>query len=83
MNVLDAIIEPRVVFEFWRDRRNGEVWAIELRAGTVVGCCGPLRHKEIDARYLHAFDYRSDGTGALAAQRHWFDVIDPALLDIG
>jgi hypothetical protein len=42
---------------------------------------GPLPHKEVDVRYLHAFEYRRDGTGALAAQRDRFDVIDPALLD--
>lgn len=43
-------------YEFWRERRTGEVWAIELLEGAVVGCCGPLDHSELDEKFLEAFD---------------------------
>ncbi len=68
--------------EFWRERRTGEIWAVELRDGVVVCCCGPLHHKDIDETYLHTLDYTSDGAALIEAGRDGFDLLDPVLLDL-
>lgn len=38
--------------QFWRHRRSGEVWAVELEAGMVVRACGPLHYSERDIESL-------------------------------
>ena len=58
-------------YEFWRERRTGEVWAIELLEGAVVGCCAPLDHSELDEKFLEAFDYSSDCACGVPKPRFW------------
>jgi hypothetical protein len=63
-------------YEFWRERRTGEVWAIELLEGAVVGCCGPLDYSELDEKFLEAFDYSADRAAWIEAHRGAFDLYD-------
>jgi hypothetical protein len=44
-------------YEFWRRRETGEIWAVELAEGVVVGCCGPLHSSDVDESFLPTFDY--------------------------
>jgi hypothetical protein len=78
MSILEG---PQKTYEFWRERRTGEVWAVELADGIVVACCGPLHHKDVDAAFLHAFDYKPGEAARIEAGRDGFDLIDPDLLD--
>jgi hypothetical protein len=64
-------------YEFWRERRTGEVWAIELLEGVVVGSCGPLDHSELDETFLEAFDYSPGRSASIEAHRDAFDLYDP------
>lgn len=63
-------------YEFWRERRTGEVWAIELVEGAVVGCCGPLDHGDLDQEFLGAFDYSSERAAWVEAHRDAFDLYE-------
>jgi len=63
-------------YEFWRERGTGEVWAVELREGVVVGCCGPLDHSEVDEAFFETFDYSSDRAAWVEAHREAFDLYD-------
>ncbi|MEZ5102386.1 MAG: hypothetical protein R3C15_21805 [Thermoleophilia bacterium] len=47
-------------YEFWRDRKSGEVWAIELEDGRVRGVAGPIDPKLASYATLGAADYRPD-----------------------
>lgn len=76
MSIFDAALKT---YEFWRDRQDGKIWAVELADGIVVGCCGPLHHKEVDEAFLHMFDYTPDGAGRIETGRNNFDMVDPAL----
>ena len=62
--------------EFWRERATGSIWAVELLQGRVVGCCGPLARREIDERFLPAFDYSPERAPSTEADRGAFDVYD-------
>lgn len=65
-------------YEFWRDRATGEILAIELLDGAVVGSCGPLDHSELDERFLHALEYSPERAGAIEANRSDFELFDPS-----
>lgn len=64
------------MYEFWRERRTGEVWAMKLFEGVVVGCCGPLDHSELDEKFLEAFDYSPDRSAWIEEHRDAFDLYD-------
>jgi hypothetical protein len=66
-------------FEFWRESKTGEIWAVELVDGVVVACCGPLEHREVDERFLDAFDYWAAGADRIEAERDDFDLVEAAL----
>ena len=61
-------------FEFWRERETGEVMAIELLDGVVVGECGPLDHSELEAQFLSTFDYSPARAAWIEAHRDAFDL---------
>ena len=61
-------------YEFWRERETGQVWAVKLLEGVVVGCCGPLDHSEIESRFLATFDYSPERAALTEAQRDSFDL---------
>jgi hypothetical protein len=67
-------------FEFWRESETGAVWAVELREGAVVGCCGPLDHSEIDEQFLPTLDYSVDRAAWVDAHRDAFDLYEPAAI---
>jgi hypothetical protein len=64
-----------VTHEFWRDMRTGEVLAVRLRDGVVVGCCGPLHHDDIDRDFLDDYDYLEAGAGRIEAERESFTLL--------
>ncbi len=64
-------------YEFWRERETGEIWAIELGDGAVVGCCGPFDHSELEERFLAAFDYDCGRASWIEEHRGAFDLYDP------
>jgi hypothetical protein len=61
-------------YEFWRERGTGEVWAIELLEGAVVGCCGPLDQSEIEEQFLPTFDYSPERAAWTEERRDLFDL---------
>ena len=66
-------------YEFWRERENGEIWAIELADGIVARSCGPLHWSEINPAFLEAgYDYLSEDAAALEAGREDFEPLDEA-----
>ena len=67
-------------YEFWRERASGEVWAVELLMGVVVGTCGPLDHSEIEEEFLDALDYTAERSTWIETRRDAFDPYDPTLV---
>lgn len=64
-------------YELWRERESGEVWAMRLVEGVVVGCCGPLGPRERDARYLSSLDYSPERVDWVERHRDAFDLAEP------
>lgn len=62
--------------EFWRERATGEIWAVELVDGAVVGRCGPLDHSELDEGFLATFDYARDQAAWTEEHRDAFDLYE-------
>jgi CBS domain-containing protein len=60
--------------EFWRDRSDGHVYAVELVDGVVSGTCGPLDQGEVDDRFLATFDYATERAGWIEEHREEFDL---------
>jgi hypothetical protein len=59
-------------YEFWRHGRTGEVWAVKLVEGVVVGCCGPLHHDDLDRDFLEGLDYAEEPAASIeAAREEW------------
>jgi hypothetical protein len=48
-------------YELWRDRANGEIWAVRLVDGDVDGAFGPLSGSQVDRSCLPVHDY-ADGS---------------------
>jgi hypothetical protein len=50
------------VHEYWRDMRGSNVWAVEIREGRVVRCCGPLSmgEAELNGELLDALVYSDE-----------------------
>jgi hypothetical protein len=63
--------------ELWRERESGEVWAVRLVAGVVVGCCGPLAPRDRDASYLNGLDYSPERADWIERHRDAFDLAQP------
>jgi len=61
-----------ISFEFWRHHETGEVLAVKLRDGVVVGYAGPLHHDDIDPSYLEDLDYVEDGADRIEKTRELF-----------
>lgn len=60
--------------ELWRERRTGEVWALELRDGMVSGCFGPLADEDIDHDLLGRYDYTGERVDWIEQHRDEFDL---------
>jgi hypothetical protein len=67
--------------ELWRHRETGEVWAVKLVDGVVVGCFGPLAVHDRDARYLDAFDYSPARAAWIEGRRDTFDLAEPTAVE--
>lgn len=63
-------------YEFWRERETGEVWAVELLEGIVVGLRGPLHHREVDTGFLQTFGYLPERAAWVEQHRDAFDLYD-------
>jgi hypothetical protein len=66
--------------EFWRERRTGHIWAVELEDGIVAACAGPLHPGDIDPEYLDGYDYSRAEAARLGAAREEFDLLDEEAL---
>jgi len=64
-------------YELWRERASGEVWAVRLVEGTVVGCCGPLATHDRNVSYLGGLDYAPDRADWIERHRDAFDLAQP------
>ena len=64
-------------YEFWRDRVSGFIWAVALREGVVVGCCGPLTRSSVDEQFLPTFDYATERAEWFESSRERFELFDP------
>jgi hypothetical protein len=62
--------------ELWRERKTGEVWAMRLVDGTVIGCCGPLASHDRDAPYLRTLDYLGERAEWVDGNREEFDLAE-------
>lgn len=67
-------------YEFWRERRTRDIWAVELEDGIVAACAGPLHPGEIDPAYLDGYDYSPAEAERLEAAREEFDLLDEEAL---
>jgi hypothetical protein len=46
-----------VAAEYWRHRPTGEIWAVRLVNGAVIGACGPLADSYVTRELLHYLPY--------------------------
>jgi hypothetical protein len=67
-------------YELWRERETGEIWAVRLVDGTVVGCCGPLASHDRDNRSLSSLDYAPDGADWIEGRRDDVDLAEPTVV---
>lgn len=67
-------------YEFWREHDTGEVWAVRLVEGAVVGCCGPLDQSEVEEEFLPTLDYTTERAGWVDEHRDAFVVYE--LIDV-
>jgi [lysine-biosynthesis-protein LysW]--L-2-aminoadipate ligase len=67
---------PMRTYEFWREREHGSLWAVALREGVVVGCCGPLTRSEIEERFLPTFDYSAERGAVVETSRDRYELFD-------
>lgn len=65
-------------YELWRERETGEVWAVRLVDGVVVGCCGPLPARERVPAFLGGLDYTSDRARWVDVHRDAFELAHEA-----
>jgi hypothetical protein len=65
-----------VTYEFWRHSGTGEVFAVQLLDGVVVGCSGPLHHDDIDPAFLEDLDYAEEGAAAIEATREEYALLE-------
>jgi hypothetical protein len=62
--------------EYWRHRHTGEILAVKLRQGVVVGCCGPLHHGDIDRDFLDDLDYADDRAAEIESAREEWALVE-------
>ena len=67
-----------VTYEFWRNRRTGEVLAVKLFDGVVVACCGPLHHDDIDPGFLEDLDYSEADAASVESAREEYALLGDA-----
>lgn len=67
-------------YEFWREVRSGDVWAVELTDGVVAGAAGPLHWSELKLAYLHGYDYSAAEGARLDAARDEFELVEEKAL---
>jgi hypothetical protein len=66
-------------YEFWREQKTGEIWAIELVDGIVHGAHGPLHWSEINPAFLRTgYDYSRPEGAVLETRREDFEPLDEA-----
>jgi hypothetical protein len=75
--VCDEQGETMKTYEFWRELATGEIWAVELLDGVVVGSAGPLDHSDVEERYLRVLDYRPGRAAWIEANRDRFGLYSP------
>jgi len=46
-------------YEYWAHEKSGEVWAVHIQDGEVVGACGPLNHRDRPAD-MRDFEYSQE-----------------------
>jgi len=64
-------------YEFWREIASGDVWAVELKDGVVVGSRGPLHWSEIHPSFLESgYEYDADEARLVDARRAEFEPLD-------
>jgi len=68
-----------ITYEFWRKASDGDVCAVKLEDGLVVGVCGPLDAEEIDDEFLESFDYATDTAARIERERDEYTLYEPAL----
>ena len=61
-----------ISFEFWRHHETGEILAVKLHDGVVVGHAGPLHRDDIDPSYLEDLDYVAEGADRIEETREQF-----------
>ncbi len=61
-------------YEFWRERSDGRVYAVEFEDGVVSGSCGPLTSSETDERFLATLDYSAERVDWLERHRQDFEL---------
>jgi|SRR5215813_46395 len=66
-----------VVYEYWQHRATGEVWAIKLNDGRVVGAAQIARN-DVSAELLPYLAYRIDDVADFEKRRDDFTRIDGA-----
>jgi len=63
------------VYEFWQHRATGDVWAVKLSQGRVVGAT-QISRADVTAELLPYLAYRSDDVADLQKQPRDFRRID-------
>jgi nicotinamidase-related amidase len=67
-----------ITYEFWRERRSGEILAIELTDGRVTGCSPPLDAEELEANLVRALvDHEAARAESVERTREAFELYDP------
>jgi len=62
-------------YEYWQHRASGEVWAVKLRDGEVVGAT-EIGRADVHEEILPHLLYRSTEADQLTKQRENFERID-------
>ena len=64
-----------VVYEYWQHRAIGEVWAVKLRAGRVIGAT-EISRADVNEELLPYLAYRTDDAADLQKRQDDFKRID-------
>lgn len=62
--------------ELWRDGDTGEIWAVQLLDGVVVGGAGPLHPGSVSRDLLEQYGYDRREGARIEAARSRFDLLD-------
>ena len=64
-----------VVYEYWQHRAMGEVWAVKLRTGRVIGAT-QISRADVNEELLPYLAYRTDDAADLQKRQDDFKRID-------